>query len=176
MSSSVQATSPYSNFQLITNALADYAKLTGIDLTKSLFAEKIEHSNSPEAVLALLQEREKAFREYRDVNRRLISCLSPAVKVLYAFSGIAGDVFGLVSVTYHYCESFNVASSGALLTSKRCIYQHRCSPCRMSVDHDLQLPGDVRLVRLLVALPRVMTLFSNFSNAWGILSSALRYI
>jgi hypothetical protein len=124
MSSSVQATSPYSNFQLITNALADHTKLTGIDLTKSLFAEKIEHSNSPEAVLELLQEREKAFKEYRDVNRRLIGCLSPAVKVLYAISGIAGDVVGLVSVKYHPVNLFNVASSGALLTSKRCVYQH----------------------------------------------------
>jgi hypothetical protein len=42
MSAAGQATSP-SNFQLIINAaLADYAKLTGIDLTKTPFAEKIE--------------------------------------------------------------------------------------------------------------------------------------
>ena len=100
MSSSGQATSSPPNFQLIINALADYANLTGIDLTKNPFVEKIERSNSPEAILELLQEREKAFKEYRQGNRRLINCLSPGVKVLHAFSGIAGEAVSLVSVTY----------------------------------------------------------------------------
>jgi hypothetical protein len=98
MSSTGQVTSS-SNFQLIVNALADYAKLTGIDLTKNPFAEKIELSNSPKAILELLQEREKAFKEYRDMNRRLISRLSPAVEVLHVLSGILGDAVSMVSVT-----------------------------------------------------------------------------
>ena len=101
MSSTGQATSSPSNFQLIVNGLADYAKLTGIDLTKNPFAEKIEISNSPEAILELLQERERAFKEYRGVNRGLISFLGPAVKVFHAFSEIIGEAVGLVSVTYH---------------------------------------------------------------------------
>jgi hypothetical protein len=63
MSSAGQASSSSSNFQLIVDALADYARQTGIDLTKNSFAEKIEHSDSPDAILDLLQEREKAFRE-----------------------------------------------------------------------------------------------------------------
>ena len=91
MSSTTQATSSTTNFQLIIDALADYAKITGIDLPNNPFAIMIEHSNSPEAILQLLQEREKEFKEYRDGDRRLISCLSPAVKVLQAFSGILGD-------------------------------------------------------------------------------------
>jgi hypothetical protein len=98
MSSTGQLTSS-SNFQLIVNALADYAKLTGIDLTKNPFAEKIELSNSPKAILELLQERQKAFKEYRDMNRRLITCLSPAVEVLHVLSGILGDAVSMVSVT-----------------------------------------------------------------------------
>jgi hypothetical protein len=97
MSSTGQAT-PSHNFQLIVNVLAEYAKLTGIDLTKNPFAEKIEQSNSPEAILDLLQERENAFKEYRDGNRRLINCLSPAVKVVQAFSGILGEAVCLVNV------------------------------------------------------------------------------
>ena len=100
MSLTGQATSTQ-NFQLVINAFADYANLTGIDLTENPFAEKIELSSSPEAVLELLQEREKAFKEYRDDNRRLINCLSPAVKILQAFSGILGEAGSLVSVTYH---------------------------------------------------------------------------
>ena len=89
-----------SNFQLITDALAEYAKITGIDLSKNPFATTLEQSNSPEAILQLLQGRAKNFKEYRDSNQRLISCLSPAVKVIQAFSGILGEAVSLVSHTY----------------------------------------------------------------------------
>ena len=98
MSSTQQATSPASNFQLIVDALADYAKITGIDLYNNPFAAMLEQSNSPEAILQLLQGRQKAFIDYRDGNRRLLTYLSPAVKVLQAFSGIA---VSLVSHAYH---------------------------------------------------------------------------
>ncbi|KAN0113762.1 hypothetical protein V8E52_007415 [Russula decolorans] len=96
MSSTGQATSSLSTVQSIIDALADYAKVTGIDLSKNPFAAAIEHSNSPESILELLQEREKAFKEYRDGNRRLISCLCPAVKVIHSFSGILGEAASLV--------------------------------------------------------------------------------
>jgi hypothetical protein len=99
MSSTGQATSSTSNIQLIIDAaLADYAKITGMDLSGHPFAAR---SNSPEAILSLLQGREEAFKEYRDGNRRLISCLSPVVKVLQAFSGILGEAISLVSHTSH---------------------------------------------------------------------------
>ena len=81
MSLTGQATSSSSNVQLIIGALADYSKQTGIDLSNNPFATTLEQSNPPEAILQLLQQREKAFKEYRDGNRRLINCLSPAVKV-----------------------------------------------------------------------------------------------
>jgi len=105
MSSTGQATSStssISNIQLITNALADYAKETGVDLSNHPFAAAIEQSNSLEAILEPLQEREMAFKEYRDGNRRLIKCLSPAVKVIQAFSGILGEAGSLVSHKYHW--------------------------------------------------------------------------
>jgi hypothetical protein len=102
MSSNEQTTSSLSNFQLIIDALTDYAKLTGIDLSKSPFAERLELSNSPQAILELLEEREKSFKEYRDRNRRLISCISPAVEVLHAFSGILGEAVSLVSNTHYH--------------------------------------------------------------------------
>ena len=90
-SSTFQAASSISNIQLITNALADYAKTTGIDLSKNPFATALEQSNSPEAILQLIQEREKEFKDHRDGHRRLIRCLSPAVNVIHAFSGILGE-------------------------------------------------------------------------------------
>jgi hypothetical protein len=104
MSSTVQAASSAlatSKIQLITDALVNYAKITGIDLSKIPFAAAIERENSPGAILELLQEREKAFKDYREGNRRLISCLSPAVNIIQAFSGILGDALSLVSHTSH---------------------------------------------------------------------------
>ena len=96
-----QATSSAFNIQVIVDALADYAEITGIDLSESSFASAPERSNSPEAIFQLLQRREKEFKEYRDGSRRLISCLSPAVKVIQAFSGILGEAAGMVSHTYN---------------------------------------------------------------------------
>jgi fungal STAND N-terminal Goodbye domain len=99
MSSTGQATSSTSTIPSIIDALADYTKVTGIDLSKNPFAAAIEHLSSPEAVLELLQEREKAFKEYREGNRRLIRCLRPTVTVIQAFSGVLGGAVRLVSHT-----------------------------------------------------------------------------
>jgi fungal STAND N-terminal Goodbye domain len=132
MSSTGQAST--SNFQLIIDALADYAKITGVDLSTNPFAATLEQSNSPDAILQLLQGREKAFKEYRDGNPRLINCLSPAVKVLQAFSGILGEAVSLVSHTCHLTIYSNVTSSGPLPTSKCFACWDRCSPCRTSLE------------------------------------------
>jgi hypothetical protein len=111
MSSTGQTTFSTSNIQLIIDAaLADYTKITGTDLSKTPFAAAIERSNSPEAILQLLQEREKAFKEYREGNRRLINCLSPAVSVIQAFSGILGEAASLVSHTCHSVTPFQTNS------------------------------------------------------------------
>jgi hypothetical protein len=112
---------PTSNVQLIVDALADYAKTTGIDLSKNSFATALEQSNSPEAILQLLEGREKAFKEYRDGNRRLINCLSPAVKVIQAFSGILGGGVEPGERRIPSCGSFNVTSSDSLLASERIV-------------------------------------------------------
>jgi hypothetical protein len=84
------------NFKLIIDALADYTNLTGINLSENPFSEKLQASSAPGDILGLLQEREKAFKEYREGNRRLISCLSPVVTVIHAFSGVLGEAVSLV--------------------------------------------------------------------------------
>jgi hypothetical protein len=86
-----------SNFQLVTKALADYAEQTGIDLTENPFADKLQRCESAEDISALLQDRAKAFKEYRDGNRKLINCLSPVVQFLHTFSGTLGEALVLVS-------------------------------------------------------------------------------
>jgi hypothetical protein len=124
-----QATSSTSNIQLIIDAaLADYAEITGIDLSQNPFAAAIEQSNSPEAILRLLQRQESSFKEYRDGSLRLISSLSPAVKILQAFSGIIGEAASLVSRTLQSQKSSNMTSSDPLLTSKCIVCWDRRAP------------------------------------------------
>ena len=139
MSSTAQVTPSTSNIQLIIDASADYAKITGIDISNNPFATALEHSNSPEAILQLLQEREKAFKEYRDGNRRLISCLSPAVKVLHAFSGILGEAVSLVSHTTRiYCFHVISESPGPLSAGKSIACWVRCTPCCTCLEYTHQ--------------------------------------
>jgi hypothetical protein len=121
-------TSP-SNLQLIIDALSHYSSLTGTDLSENPFAEKLQLSNSPDAILELLHEREKAFKEYRDGHRGLIKCLSPAVRVLHAFSATLGEALSLVSPPSSFpcpfpSECFDSMSSGPLPTSESCLSRH----------------------------------------------------
>jgi fungal STAND N-terminal Goodbye domain len=122
---------PQSNYQLILHALASYADQTSIDLSTNPLADKLQHSDLPDAILELLHDREKAFKEYREGNRKLINWLTPTVQVLHAFGGILGESLSLVSSTalipWHWCHS---SSSGPFPTSKSNLRWYRCSSCR----------------------------------------------
>jgi hypothetical protein len=125
MSSTGQATSPTSNFQFIIDAaLTDYTKVTGTDLSKTPFATAIQQSSSPEAILQLLHEREKSFKEYREGNRNLINCLTPAVKIFQALSRILGEAVNLVSRACHPVTLLTVTSSDPTPTGKRLLCCH----------------------------------------------------
>lgn len=123
------STSSPSNIQSIINALAEYAKITGIDLSQQPFAVTLQQSNSSQAILQLFREREKAFEEYRDDNWRMISYLSPVVEILQAFSRILGQAVNLVSHICYLVSFFNVTSSGPRPTSKRFVCWDRCTAC-----------------------------------------------
>ena len=139
MSSTGQATFSSSVQSIIEAALDDYTKITGIDLSKTPFAAALENSNSLEAVLQLLHERENAFTEYREGNRRLTNCLNPAVKVIQAFSGIIGEaVIVSPAPAYPSGDFLTATSSGPLPTIKCVVCCHRHSPCRTSLQHAFQ--------------------------------------
>ena len=86
-----------SNFQSILDAVDKYTEQTGINLKEDSFADKIKGCDSPGAVLLLLQENLKAFKDYRENNRKFIDCISPVVQFVHAFSGVLGEAAGLVS-------------------------------------------------------------------------------
>src|SRR6266446_3384148 len=90
---------------------SDNTQITGTDLSKTPFAVALEQSNSPEVVLQLLQEREKAFKEYRDGNSRLMKCVSFAVKLIQPFSRIIRKALSQVSRTCHPMTLLTVDSS-----------------------------------------------------------------
>ena len=100
MSSTGQPTSSASNFKLFTKALADYTRITGIDLPTNPFADKLEQSHSPEDILRLLLERKEAFKKFRSRNRKLIDCITPCVEALHAISGTLGKALSLPAVSY----------------------------------------------------------------------------
>ena len=114
---------------IIDAALADYTKLTGTDLSTTPFATALKQTNSPEAVLQLVHEQEKAFKEYRDDDRKLINCLSPAVKVIQAFSSVTGQAVSHVKPHILSGDSFlTMTSSDPLSTIKRLIcWDHHSS-------------------------------------------------
>lgn len=100
MSSTGQATSSTSNLKVFTDALADYARITGVDLSTNPYADKLEQLNSPEAIRQLLRDREEAFKKFRNRYRRLINYIVPCVEVLHAISGTLGEALSLPAVSY----------------------------------------------------------------------------
>jgi hypothetical protein len=94
MSSTTQISS--SNHQLILDALDDYARETGIDLTKNPFTHQLQNCVSPRAILDLLEGRARAFKEYKHGIPKLIKWLSPVVQVLHVFARVLGPATSLV--------------------------------------------------------------------------------
>jgi len=91
-------TTSSSNFRPIFDAaLSDYVKQTGIDLSTHPFAQTLQDSTSPDAIIDLLGDKAKQFQAYRDGNRKLINCLKPVVQVLHTVSGILAEAATLVS-------------------------------------------------------------------------------
>ena len=98
------------NFQSFLDAVDKYAEQTGINLRENPFADKVQTCDSPGAVLLLLQENLKVFKDYRDKNRKFIECMRPVVQFVHAFSGILGEAAGLVSRDHSFrYRSFPIA-------------------------------------------------------------------
>jgi hypothetical protein len=89
------------NYQHIFSvALESYKKRTGIDLTSNPLLPRLETSNSPDAVIALLREQIPGFDQSRSDNdsERLSNWLNPTVNVITAFSGTIDESVGPVGL------------------------------------------------------------------------------
>ena len=89
---------PAVSFQAILDkALADYCEQVDVQLDKHPFIDQLRGSDSPDNVLKLLEDKAKAFKVYRDGNRKLINWLSPVVQVVHTLSGVIGQAVSLTN-------------------------------------------------------------------------------
>ncbi len=99
MSSSTpgQTSAPSSDFKSILDAaLSEYKKKTGKQLLDHPLATEVQRCDSVDAILAVFRGQTEAFRQFRDGDQRLMKWISPAVNVLYTFSGTLSEGVALV--------------------------------------------------------------------------------
>jgi hypothetical protein len=77
-------------------ALNEYRKNTGNDLLSHPLAIELQHCDSVDGILAILQRQANTFEQSRDSNRGLMKWISPSVHILYSFSVALGDGVSLV--------------------------------------------------------------------------------
>ena len=76
--------------------MSEYKKKTGKDLLDHPLATEVQRCDSVDAILAIFQGQAEAFQQFRDGDRSLMKWISPAVDVLYTFSGTLGEGVSLV--------------------------------------------------------------------------------
>ena len=112
------------SFQPVLDAaLANYSKQVGIDLATHPLANNLRSCASPDAVLVLLEDKAKEFKEFREGNRKLINWLKPVVHIVYTFSAVLSASLTLVSRNGSFHLHFSPVS---LLDS---VQTSKCSFC-----------------------------------------------
>jgi hypothetical protein len=86
------------NFQSIFNeALEEYKRKTGKDITTHPLAEEIKGCLSPDAILTVLEGKANELNQSQSSDERLTKRLTPTVNVLNALSTTLGQGVGTVS-------------------------------------------------------------------------------
>ncbi|KAF8264699.1 hypothetical protein EI94DRAFT_1703032 [Lactarius quietus] len=97
MASNIQASTSTPSFEPIFNeALKQYKKKTGTDLTTHPLAEEIKNCGSPDDILAVLQGKANELNRSQSVDKRLTKWLTPTVNVLNVLSATVGQGLGTV--------------------------------------------------------------------------------
>lgn len=93
-----QAFSSTPKFQpIFEQALEEYRKKTGKDLTAHPLAAVINGCDSPTAILTVLQKKANELKQSRSNDEQLIEWLVPTVNILNALSATLGEDVGSVS-------------------------------------------------------------------------------
>lgn len=88
-----------SGFQsTFSNALHAYKKRTRGDLILHPLATRLQSCDSPNDILAVLQEHARAIDQSWNTDEKLALWLDPIVNVLYALSSSLGEGVGLVII------------------------------------------------------------------------------
>ena len=125
MPSSINTTSPSSNFEaLFDAALTKYTKRTGKGLADHPLTAMLDRCSSPDDVLAIFEEQAKAFDEFRNGDPKLIKWLRPIADGLHTLcTNATVDTAACVVSPHRY---FVVFLSGVLKRSfVRCIRRQR---------------------------------------------------
>ena len=87
MSHAQPTVSSSSSFELIINsALEKYTKRTKNDLITHPLAAQLQSCNSPNTILAILQQRVQELDQSRNSDERLSRWLDPTINVIYVLS------------------------------------------------------------------------------------------
>jgi len=108
MSNPSSKTVSFSTFRSIFDtASKEYKKTTGQDLQTHPLAIELDHCDSPNAVLEILQKQVNTLDETGKCNQTLMKWLNPTVHLLSMFSATLGEGVALVSFSeqvspYHH--------------------------------------------------------------------------
>jgi hypothetical protein len=99
MSQTSPSVASRSNYQIIfDSALEAYKQKTGNDLISDPLFQSIENCQSPDAILAILQEQILEPGQAQSSRNKLTMWLDPTVNILNAVSATTGGFGGLVSL------------------------------------------------------------------------------
>lgn len=90
--------SPSSFQSTFTHALRAYRRRTRGDLILHPLAARLQSCDSPDAILAVLQEKAQAIDQSWSDDEKLAIWLDPIVNILYALSSSLGEGVGLVII------------------------------------------------------------------------------
>lgn len=90
---------PPSSFQsTFSHALRAYKKRTRGDLILHPLAARLQSCDTPDTILAILQDKARAIDQSWNADEKLAMWLDPIVHVLYALSSSLGEGVGLVII------------------------------------------------------------------------------
>lgn len=84
-------------------ALNEYKNNTGQDLLSHPLSHELQHSDSVDGILAILQRHADTLKRLRDGDRGLMKWVTSSVHILYSISETLGGGVGLVRLRKRTC-------------------------------------------------------------------------